>query len=42
MPHEPPNYKDCIYCFPPESGLPPLYVVFNFPYPGVRTIGAYS
>ncbi|HDS1057274.1 MULTISPECIES: S-type pyocin domain-containing protein [Pseudomonas] len=24
MPHEPPNYKDCIYCFPPESGLPPL------------------
>ncbi|MFZ4823309.1 S-type pyocin domain-containing protein [Pseudomonas sp. NBRC 111139] len=24
MPHEPPNYKDCIYCFPPESDLPPL------------------
>ncbi|HDS1708077.1 hypothetical protein DZA28_14265 [Pseudomonas alloputida] len=24
VPHEPPNYKDCIYCFPPESGLPPL------------------
>ncbi|HEE9759529.1 MULTISPECIES: S-type pyocin domain-containing protein [Pseudomonas] len=42
MPHEPPNYKDCIYCIPPESGLPPLYVVFNSPYPGVRIIGAYS
>lgn len=40
--HEPPNYKDCIYCFPPESGLPPLYVVFNSPYPGATTIGTYS
>jgi len=40
--HEPPNYKDCIYCFPPESGLPPLYVVFNSPYPGATTIGIYS
>jgi len=40
--HELPNYKDCIYCFPPESGLPPLYVVFNSPYPGATTIGTYS
>lgn len=40
--YEPPNYKDCIYCFPPESGLPPLYVVFNSPYPDATTIGTYS
>lgn len=26
--------RDCIYCFPIETGLPPLYVVFNSPYPG--------
>ncbi|MFJ4387344.1 S-type pyocin domain-containing protein [Pseudomonas sp. NPDC089408] len=40
--HELPNYKDCIYCFPPESGLSPLYVVFNSPYPGATTIGTFS
>lgn len=39
---EPEDFKDCIYCFPPESGLPPLYVVFNSPYPGATTIGTYS
>lgn len=37
-----PNFSDCVYCFPPESGLPPLYVVFNSPYPGATTIGTYS
>ncbi|MFI7856533.1 S-type pyocin domain-containing protein [Pseudomonas promysalinigenes] len=36
------NTKDCIYCFPVESGLPPLYIVFNSPYPGVTAIGKYS
>lgn len=36
------NFKDCIYCFPPDSGLPPLYVVFNSPYPGATTVGTYS
>jgi len=39
---EPQTLKDCIYCFPVESGLPPLYVVFNSPYPGATTIGTYS
>lgn len=39
---EPEDFKDCIYCFPPESGLPPLYVVFNSPYPGATTLGTYS
>ncbi len=39
---EPEDFKDCIYCFPPESGLPPLYVVFNSPYPGATTKGTYS
>ncbi|WP_161492841.1 S-type pyocin domain-containing protein [Pseudomonas putida] len=34
--------KDCIYCFPAESGLSPLYIVFNSPYPGATTIGTYS
>lgn len=38
----PQNSKDCIYCFPIESGLPPLYIVFNSPYPGATTIGTYS
>lgn len=39
---EPEDFKDCIYCFPPESGLPPLYIVFNSPYPGATTLGTYS
>lgn len=34
--------KDCIYCFPADSGLPPLYVVFSSPYPGATTRGQYS
>lgn len=37
-----PNFKDCIYCFPAESGLPPIYVVFNTPYKGATTKGTYS
>ncbi|MEX0292453.1 S-type pyocin domain-containing protein [Pseudomonas putida] len=41
-PNEPQNPRDCIYCFPVESGLPPLYIVFNSPYPGATTIGTYS
>lgn len=36
------NFKDCIYCFPPESGLPPLYIVFNSPYPGATAVGTFS
>lgn len=40
--NEPQNPKDCIYCFPAESGLPPLYIVFNSPYPGATTVGTYS
>jgi len=39
---EPQIPKDCIYCFPAESGLPPLYIVFNSPYPGATTVGTYS
>ncbi|MFJ4345611.1 S-type pyocin domain-containing protein [Pseudomonas sp. NPDC089401] len=39
---EPQNPKDCIYCFPVDSGLPLLYIVFSTPYPGATTIGTYS
>ncbi|QWA30628.1 S-type pyocin domain-containing protein [Pseudomonas sp. RC3H12] len=35
------HIRDCIYCFPIETGLPPLYIVFNSPYPG-DTIGAFT
>lgn len=34
--------KDCIYCFPAASGLPPLYVVFNNPYAGATHTGKHS
>ncbi|MGE8337171.1 S-type pyocin domain-containing protein [Pseudomonas laurylsulfatiphila] len=37
-----PDFRDCIYCFPIESGLPPVYVVFNSPYKGANTKGKYS
>ncbi|POA17867.1 S-type Pyocin [Pseudomonas sp. FW300-N1A1] len=37
-----PDFRDCIYCFPSESGLPPIYVVFNSPYEGATTRGKYS
>lgn len=37
-----PDFRDCIYCFPIESGLPPIYVVFNNPYQGANTRGKYS
>ncbi|MGN8275049.1 S-type pyocin domain-containing protein [Pseudomonas sp. SMN5] len=39
---EPPDFRDCIYCFPIDSGLPPIYVVFNSPYEGATTRGKYS
>ncbi|POG14929.1 S-type pyocin domain-containing protein [Pseudomonas putida] len=39
---EPEDFEDCIYCFPPESGLPPLYIVFSSPYPGATILGAFS
>lgn len=35
------NLKDCIYCFPAQSGLPPLYVVLSSPYQG-NTLGIHS
>ncbi|UVM14715.1 S-type pyocin domain-containing protein [Pseudomonas sp. B21-023] len=35
------HIRDCIYCFPIETGFPPLYIVFNSPYPG-DTIGAFT
>ncbi|WP_223513397.1 S-type pyocin domain-containing protein [Pseudomonas sp. GL-R-26] len=37
-----PDFRDCIYCFPIESGLPPIYVVFNSPYEGATTRGKHS
>jgi hypothetical protein len=37
-----PDFRDCIYCFPINSGLPPIYVVFNSPYEGATTRGKYS
>ncbi|MGY2340234.1 S-type pyocin domain-containing protein [Pseudomonas sp. SDO5532_S415] len=36
------DFRDCIYCFPINSGLPPIYVVFNSPYEGATTRGKYS
>ncbi|WP_433735965.1 S-type pyocin domain-containing protein [Pseudomonas putida] len=39
---ESPDFRDCIYCFPISSGLPPIYVVFNSPYEGATTRGKYS
>lgn len=37
-----PDFRDCIYCFPINSGLPPIYVVFSSPYEGATTRGKYS
>ena len=37
-----PDFRDCIYCFPADSGLPPIYVVFNSAYEGATTRGEYS
>jgi hypothetical protein len=37
-----PDFRDCIYCFPVNSGLPPIYIVFNNPYEGATTRGKYS
>lgn len=39
---ESPDFRDCIYCFPINSGLAPIYVVFNSPYEGATTRGRYS
>ena len=36
------DFRDCVYCFPADSGLPPIYVVFNTPYEGATTRGHYS
>ena len=37
-----PDFRDCIYCFPINSGLAPIYIVFNSPYEGATTRGKYS
>jgi hypothetical protein len=37
-----PDFRDCIYCFPINSGLRPIYIVFNSPYEGATTRGKYS
>jgi len=37
-----PDFRDCIYCFPINSGLAPIYIVFNSPYEGATTRGEYS
>ncbi len=39
---EPLDFRDCVYCFPADSGLPPIYVVFSNPYEGATTRGEYS
>lgn len=39
---EPLDFRDCVYCFPVDSGLPPIYVVFSNPYEGATTRGEYS
>ncbi|QXH44864.1 S-type pyocin domain-containing protein [Pseudomonas xanthosomatis] len=36
------SWDDYVIVFPADSGLPPLYVLFNSPYPGATTVGAYS
>lgn len=36
------DIRDCIYCFPADSGLPPIYAVFSSPYKGATTKGEYS
>lgn len=37
-----PDFRDCIYCFPVESGIAPIYIVFNTPYAGATTKGKFS
>ncbi|MFK3775998.1 S-type pyocin domain-containing protein [Pseudomonas sp. NPDC089406] len=36
------SWDDYVIVFPADSGLPPLYVVFNSPYPGATTKGVFS
>lgn len=37
-----PDFQDCIYCFPADSGLEPIYAVFAFTYPGATTVGTFT
>ncbi|HKS11945.1 MAG TPA: S-type pyocin domain-containing protein [Pseudomonas sp.] len=39
---EPLDFRDCIYCFPVDSGLAPIYIVFSNAYEGATTRGEYS
>ncbi|PMY59859.1 colicin transporter [Pseudomonas sp. FW305-25] len=36
------DIRDAIYIYPADSGLPPIYVVFNSPYEGATTKGVHS
>ena len=36
------DLQDCIYCFPVDSGLQPIYAVFSSPYDGATTKGQHS
>lgn len=36
------NIRDGIYVYPSDSGLPPIYAVFNSPYEGATTKGEHS
>lgn len=36
------SIRDAIYVYPADSGLPPIYAVFNSPYDGATTKGVHS
>lgn len=36
------DIRDAIYVYPADSGLPPIYVVFNSPYKGATAKGTFS
>ena len=36
------DIRNCIYCFPADSGLSPIYAVFSSPYEGATTKGEHS
>ncbi|MBD8574296.1 S-type pyocin domain-containing protein [Pseudomonas syringae] len=42
LPVAPPGLQGLITVFPADSGLPPLFTVFNSPYPGATFKGIYS
>ncbi|GAB7533248.1 hypothetical protein PS3A_56640 [Pseudomonas sp. 3A(2025)] len=42
LPAAPPGLQGLITVFPADSGLPPLFTVFNSPYPGATFKGIYS